>query len=57
MEFKPNEPVETSEPFVTVDGLKEGVHRFQLEVINEKRQQSAPAFFDVEVTRDGPPTR
>ena len=57
MKLEPKVPVDTRESFIPVDGLSVGVHRFQLEVFNDKRQQSAPALFDVKVTRDGLPTR
>ena len=50
MKFEPKVPVETREPVVLIEGLDAGVHRFQLEVFNEKGAQSAPAFFTVEVT-------
>lgn len=57
MKFEPKVPVETSEPFVRVEGLDAGVHRFSLEVVNDARRESAPAFLHVEVTKDERPDR
>ena len=55
--FEPKEPIETREPTIVVDGLPEGTHRFQLEVLNEHRKLSPPAFIDIRVTKEAPPPR
>ena len=58
MRFEPRVPVETREPVVLVEGLPAGVHRFSLEVIDDRRRRaSAPALLEVEVTRDERPVR
>lgn len=52
MQFRPNEPIETEEPTVVVDGdLPEGTHRFQLVVINDRGQRSRPTEIVVTITR------
>jgi len=48
--FKPREPVETREPTVRVDpGLRPGVYRFQLVVVNELGRASTPDVITVVV--------
>jgi hypothetical protein len=43
-QFQPGARVTTSEPVVTVDaGVPPGPHRFQLVVVDDEGQQSAPA--------------
>ncbi len=48
--FKPGEPVETREPAVRVDpGLRPGVYRFQLVVVNQQGRSSVPDVITVVV--------
>lgn len=50
--FVQGRAVKTAEPTVTVDaGLPLGTHRFQLVVLTDTGQQSAPAFASVAVVR------
>lgn len=60
-EFKPNAPVETREPKVEVsmtgDGvLRPGRYRFQLVVVDDSGNQSAPDVVDVLITDAQAPT-
>ena len=53
MRFEPKVPVDTREPVELVEGLPAGVHRFSLEVVDDRRRRtSAPAFVEVDVTKD-----
>lgn len=50
--FVQGRAVKTAEPTVTVDaGLPLGTHRFQLVVLTDTGQQSAPVFASVAVVR------
>lgn len=49
-QFVPGKPVQTSKPFVVVEGgLKPGHHRFQLEVMDGAGNLSRPATLVVTV--------
>ncbi|HEX2828593.1 MAG TPA: hypothetical protein VHP37_19725 [Burkholderiales bacterium] len=52
MKLEPNVPVDTEKPTLLVEGLEPGVHRFQLEVLNDKGAKSEPAIFVLEVSKD-----
>lgn len=48
--FISDQPIETKEPQIVVDpGLKPGVYRFQLVVIDEQGNESAPAEIQVQI--------
>lgn len=50
--FAPGQTIKTREPTITVDaGLALGVHRFQLVVLTDTGQTSAPAIAEVSVQR------
>ena len=52
MKFQPRVPFASEKPSVVVDaGLAAGTYRFQLVVLNERGQRSAPATVDVVVDR------
>ena len=54
--FRPNEPVETQEPFVKVENvLKPGTYRFQLVVVDDQGKQSPAVEKVVKIVRTGPP--
>jgi hypothetical protein len=53
--FKRGESVETREPTITVEDLREGAHRFQLEVANADGRLSAPDVVTVQVQNAPPP--
>lgn len=60
-EFKPNVPVVQKDPLVTVDidpanPLPPGKYRFQLVVIDDSNNESAPAVLDVIVADTERPT-
>jgi len=56
VKFQPRVPFESEKPRVVVDaGLPAGTHRFQLIVIGERDQRSAPVT--VEVIVEPPVTR
>lgn len=52
--FKPNVPVTTDKPAIDVDtrGMAAGKYRFQLVVVDEKGQESAPATVTVTIGTD-----
>ena len=53
--FRPNEPVETKDPFVKVENLFEpGIYRFQLIVVDDQGKQSPPAEQEVKIVRTRP---
>jgi hypothetical protein len=47
--FSKGEPIYTREPTIRVDELREGAHRFQLEVENGDGRVSAPDVVTVQV--------
>lgn len=50
--FAPNQTVTTRTPTVSVDaGLPAGTHIFQLVVVDDAGNRSAPARFTVEISR------
>jgi hypothetical protein len=52
--FKPDKPIITKEPFVTVDNtFKPGTYRFRLIVIREDGVESQPVFQDVTILPEG----
>ncbi len=52
--FVVNRPIKTREPFVRVDaGLKEGRHRFQLVVVDDRGNESKPATVTVTIKGRG----
>jgi hypothetical protein len=52
VKFEPRVPVESEKPRVVVDaGLAAGTYRFQLVVVNQRGQRSAPVTVDVVVER------
>jgi hypothetical protein len=58
VKFQPRVPVESKQPSVVVDaGLAAGTYRFQLVVLNERGQRSAPATVDVVVEASIRPPR
>jgi len=52
VKFQPGVPFESEKPSVVVDaGLAPGTYRFQLVVLNQRNQRSAPVTVDVVVER------
>ena len=51
--FAPGQTVRSREPVMPVDALDPGVHRFQLVVVDNDRNESAPAELRVTVLKRG----